>query len=308
MFPPAATEGSSRYAMASKEETKSLRTSFTKTLQRIPGAAFLFAVVPLVVLGYLGWFYYGAEHLDHALYSLAKENLSVTEQPSWIESDIVDEVYSRFRLDQISLLDPGANAAIAQAFETHGWVKKATRVTKSAGGTVNVDLVYRRPMAMVYTDDGTEKGFWAIDNEGVILPTKDFNQNQVYDYFQIFAPEARQKKEGMSFGDARIEEALKLCAYLSADREALGLQEIWIDQEPTRSNGPSSWIMTILSKSKQQVMIWGHAPGVEAHGESTADEKKNRMAAWLARARVKDGVQKTDLRKAAEPTSPVSVH
>ena len=79
-----------------------LRGKLGYALQRIPGGAVLFAVLALVVLGYFGWFYYGADHLDRALYSLKLENLTVTPQPAWIKSNVADEVFSHGRLDRIS--------------------------------------------------------------------------------------------------------------------------------------------------------------------------------------------------------------
>lgn len=259
-------------------------------LKFIPGGALLFAVVPLIVLGYLGWFYYGAEHLDQALYSLQKENLKVTPQPPWIRTNVRDDIFANGRLDRVSLLEPRATAAIAQAFETHSWVKATTRVTKKAGGEVVVDLVYRRPIAMVYyerssTDSrGTagevDKGFFPIDENGVVLPTSDFTSEDVWSYFLIIAEGARPAGEvGMPYGDVRITEALALCTYLDKHRQTLRLQEIWVEQDPaSRSEHP--WSMTLVTSDKREI-IWGHAPKSGSAGEVPAEEKLDRMIAWL---------------------------
>lgn len=282
--------------MSSPAEKNSSPTTFRSVLQRIPGAALLFAVVPLVVLGYLGWFYYGAEHLDNALYSLQKKNLAITEQPAWIKSNVLDEVYENHRLDRISLLDPSANATIAQAFETHDWVKSASRVVKVTGGQVSVDLVFRRPAAMVYyepelntneIDSVRKPGFYPIDEDGIILPTRDFDSAAVWDYFLIYPQDSRPALDvGMAFGNASINEAIVLSQFLIDVRESLGLQKIWIDRDV--SVGPSPWSMTVVTKDKHQIR-WGHAPGFETSGELSASVKREQLISLLTQWRKSTG-------------------
>ncbi|RMF39427.1 MAG: hypothetical protein D6753_13785, partial [Planctomycetota bacterium] len=202
----------------------------------VPGAGFLFAVIPLVVLGYVGWYFYGAEHLDRALYSLQKENLHVTAQPAWVGGDVVEEVFTQARLDRLSLLDPAATAAVAQAFEAHHWVKAAARVTKESGGVVHVDLIYRRPLAMVYfapspndSGESSAAGFFPVDEDAIVLPTQDFDGSKVFEYFLIFADGARPSGDvGMPFGDPRIADAVELCRLLEPERRSLGLREVWV--------------------------------------------------------------------------------
>ncbi|MCA9133604.1 MAG: hypothetical protein KDA45_10635 [Planctomycetales bacterium] len=273
-------------------EKLNLRERLASIVQRIPGAAMLFAAALLVVLGYFGWFYYGADHLDQALYSLRFDKLQVTPQPDWIKSDVANEVYTAGRLDRISLLEPRATAAIAQAFETHTWVASITRVTKSAGGSVNVDVVYRRPVAMVYTeyypDPSPEnpgppkltKGFYAVDESGTVLPRHDFTREDVRDYFLIFAQNARPAGEvGMPYGDVRISEALRLCTFLEPHRHRLHLQEIWINHDGVGS-GPSPWTLLVTTEDNREI-VWGHAPGTENSGELPAPQKLEQMLAWL---------------------------
>lgn len=309
--------------MESEEDKKSLWQRMLAVFQRIPGAALMFSVVPLLVLGYLGWFFYGADHLDQALYALHEDNLSITQQPEWIQkSDILLEVFQHAGLDRISLLDPTATATIAQAFEAHNWVKSAARVTKTTGGQVSVDLIYRRPVAMVYYEprgnsplskDATEEtgpqvkeGFYPIDSEGIILPLQDFTRDDVWKYFMIFAKHARPVGAvGMSFGDARISEALELCSRLDEHRKELGLQQIWIEQD-SRSAGRSPWVMTIITQDKHEIH-WGHAPNSEAIGEPSSDEKIQQMMTWLESARQQSSRQQIDLLHGAkELAQPVS--
>ncbi|MEO8268601.1 MAG: hypothetical protein ABI557_02705 [Aureliella sp.] len=284
-----------------KAENQDLRTKIAHVVQHIPGGALLFAVGSLIVLGYFGWYYYGADHLDQTFYSLRLEKLVVTPQPAWIKTPVAEEVFHNGRLDRISLLDPRATAAVAQAFETHHWVKTASRVSKSVGNRVDVDLVYRRPAAMVlYEKHNSDSDpndvklfFYPIDEEGTVLPATDFSSDDVWNYFMIFARDARPAGEvGMPYGDVRITEALRLCEFLQTQRDAYQLQEVTVQHDDLAS-GTSPWSLTIDTRDRTRKIIWGHAPHAEGTGELPADEKLRRMVAWL---------------KQPLPTSPGEVH
>ena len=300
-----------------KAEHSSLRSRVAAIVQHIPGGALLFAVGSLVIFGYFGWYYYGADHLDHALYSLRMEKLAVSPQPPWIKSKVAEEVYQNGRLDRISLLDARANAAIAQAFETHHWVDTTTRVSKAVGGRVTVDLVYRQPVAMVFFEklndadpSDVTKGFFPIDGEGTVLPTADFSSDDVWNYFMIIADEARPAGDtGMPYGDVRITQALQLCQLLAKYRETYQLQEIWVHRDNLAS-GASPWSLSVITRDKARAIVWGHAPQYEARGELPADEKLSRMLTWLKQPLPASPgeVHRLDLRMVDSPTTPVSRH
>lgn len=299
-----------------KAEKQDLRSKISYVVQHIPGGALLFAVGTLIVVGYFGWYYYGADHLDQAFYSLRLEKLVVTPQPAWIKSPVVEEVYHNGRLDRISLLDPRATAAVAQAFETHHWVKTTARVSKSVGNRVTVDLIYRRPAAMVSyevhnsdSDPNDVKLFFLpIDEEGTVLPGDDFSSADVWNYFMIFAQDARPAGEiGMPYGDVRITEALRLCELLQPQRDAFQLQEVTV-QHDSLASGASPWILTISTRDRTRKIIWGHAPQAETTGELPAQEKLRRMVAWLKQPLPTSPgeVHHIDLRSSTSTTTPVS--
>ncbi len=260
---------------------------FAQILQYIPGGALLFAVVPLLMLGYFGWYYWGAEHLDQALYALRIENLVTTPQPTWIRTTKVrEEVFENGGLGQISLLDPQASATIAHAFESHSWVQQATRVTKLSGGKVTVDLIYRRPIAMVHyaghktsAANAAPAGYYPVDETGVILPTADFDQSQVWNYLLIYAEGAMAPCDiGMAYSDSRIRQALNLCRLLEPSRMELRLEGIYVVPDE-RMVGTAGWLMWIRTADDRKV-LWGHAPGNEVPGEVNAKSKLEKLAQW----------------------------
>jgi hypothetical protein len=217
------------------------------------------------------------------------DNLVTTPQPTWIRnSKVRDEVFQHNGLGQLSLLDPQASATIARAFESHSWVQQATRVTKLSGGKVTVDLIYRRPIAMVNyaaprssdTDsDASRLLFYPVDEAGVILPTTDFDQSQVWNYLLIYAEGATAPAEtGMAYSDHRIKQALALCRILEPARIELQLESVHVVADD-RLVGPSGWILWVRT-SDDKTVRWGHAPGAEIPGEANAQIKLAKLTEW----------------------------
>ncbi len=251
-------------------------------MQYVPGGALIFAVIPLLVISYFAWRHWGAHHVDQALYALRLENLVTTPQPTWIRnSKVRDEVFHSGGLGQLSLLDPQASATIAHAFESHSWVQRTTYVKKNSDGKVNVDIVYRRPVAMVYYPGSSEviPGFFPVDEEGVVLPKSDFDSSQVTSFFMIYADGAAPPNDiGMAFSDIRVRQALALCRFLEPSRIELRLEGIYVERD-LRMGGPSPWIMRIRT-SDNRAITWGHAPGVEMNGEPDAQTKLAALLRW----------------------------
>ncbi len=280
--------------MAAK--TPTFRERFTYIMHAVPGGALLFAMIPLVVFGYLGWYHYGSKRLDQALYALNIERIHLTQQPPWIKTSVLEEVFQGHRLDRVNLLDPAASATIASAFETHPWIEKASRVQKEHGGGVNVDVVYRKPLALVqvyyYQTDASgnasserKEGYYPVDSKGVVLPVNDFKQNQslVWDYLMIEVEgmENASAQPGLPINDHRVQEALKLALFLQskADPKKLGLQWVRVRRDINVTSA-SPWILELWT-SDQRMITWGRSPGAETAGESPADQKLASLTAWL---------------------------
>lgn len=269
---------------------------FAYIMHVVPGGALLFAFIPLVVCGYLGWYYYGSKKLDQALYALAIEQITLTEQPTWIQASVLSQVYEDNRLDRINLLDPSASASIASAFETHPWVEKTARVQKIQGRGVNVDVVYRKPLAMIqvhyYPTDETGaptnqqmEGYYPVDHRGVVLPVDDFKQNSVNDWsypiIEIEGMEYVTAQAGLSFNDVRVLEALTLLIFLEKQSQPneLGVQWVRVRRDATLTNA-SPWILELWT-TDQRMVVWGRSPGQEAKGEIPAEGKLSVLTNWL---------------------------
>ena len=274
-------------------------------IRNTPGSGLAFALVPLLVLGYLGWYYYGAKQLDISLYALRLDNIEITPQPSWIHTDLKAEVYRHNGLSKLSLLEPAATATIAHAFEANDCIKTTNHVRKLSGGKVIVDVTYRQPVAMVQVKLLPQPGaaelrdfVYVIDEEGIVLPNTEFSQAQVNQFFVIKTDDDIQVevKDNACFRDPRIAEALKLVKLLEPVRKDLHLFKIYVEADgmDLQLGGFNSWLLKISTKENRGI-IWGHAPGKETKDEMLVEEKIASMRAWLAAPASADSI--LDLRQ-----------
>ncbi len=228
----------------------------------------------LVLGGYVAWDRWGAEHVGVKYYGVELDHIQVTTPPPHVRTDIASTVFRDTKLDELSLLDSQATAKIASAFATHPWVGRVISVRKLSGGTVEVHLEYRQPVAMVHVfkpnqvDSGSY--FFPVDGEGTLLPTTEFAQSETLDYLHIEIPNVYPTGVvGGSFGDSRVEAAAKLAAVLSPHRAQIAIRSIGIHGDSRETEVPQLEVITTDSRR----LFWGSPPGLERLGEPTAQMK-----------------------------------
>ncbi len=224
---------------------------------------------------------------------LEAENITLTDVPEWIRSDIVQQVFSGSQLSTISLKDREACSSIAAAFRTHPWIERVLRVQKMAGAQVKVDVEYRRPFAGIYyeqpiashsaetetvassTQVTTKNSYYFIvDEHGVNLPWQDFAPEDVLKLFHIYCPGAKlpDGPVGSVYSDPRVLKALEICKLLEDMRVEFGIQAINVLLEYPEQPSTSGWVYKVVLKN-DRVIEWGHAPGEEPPNEEKALEK-----------------------------------
>lgn len=279
----------------------------------IPRTAALSMVGPglLIVLGYVFWVNWGASKLDRSLYGLIPQNIILTNTPTWVRSDIANEVYEGSHLERVSLQDREACSTIASAFTRHPWIERVHRVTKLAGAQVKVDVEFRRPFAWIYCEkkklvafnpeagsaahaddaaktDQVEMQYFLVDVHGVNLPSKGFEPKDIFDYVHIYCENLAPPTgiEGSVYEDLRILNALKICELLEKMRVQFGIERINVMSEPTQFP-TNRWVYEIVLKDNRAV-YWGHAPGEESAGEDTAKAKILKIQSQLSPAAESD--------------------
>lgn len=245
--------------------------------------------------GYALWKAVGPQvlHLDH--YRLTVDSLEVTPPPPWLHADIRKDVFYQAGLDEVGWIhDADLAQRVAKAFEGYPWVHKVTRVTKRAPATIQVELVYRRPVCMV---EVTGSAF-PVDAEGIVLPKDD-----------IAPADARRLPRlsgvrsfptgfvGMPWGDLRVVGGAEIAAALIDEWESLRLDRITVVEASTPGIIFELLPQSIEGKPTARI-TWGHAPGSHEK-EPTPAEKIARLKRFLTeRAQAPAGgtPQQVDLR------------
>ncbi len=228
----------------------------------------------LLVTGYVAWQQWGSHYVAHKYYGVQAGAIHVTSPPTYVHSDIIKTVYRDAAMDQLSLMDEQACAKVASAFASNAWVRRVVGVRKMAGGRLDVRLEYRQPVAMVHVISRHPKydgpAFFAIDGEGVLLPTCDFSRAETVNFLHIIVPGAYPTGgEGADFGDSRVQAAALLAFILHPYRETLDITSIGVYGD-LRQN---PIVQLKIAGNDDRRWFWGSPPGAEAQDEPTAKMK-----------------------------------
>lgn len=276
------------------EERRPIRR-FLRTLIAAPASLSIIWPLLLIIGGYFAWSRWGADYMAQKYYGVDASLIEVTEPPRYVRSDVIQTVYQSTALENLSLMDPQATAKIASAFASHPWVRAVNSVRKLPGGAIDVRIEYRVPVAMVHVisrhPEVTGSSFFAVDRDGVLLPTIEFSQSDTRNYIHIDVPAAYPKGNvGYGFGDQRVEAAAALAGILHPHRETTAIKSIGIHGDWRETTLPE---LVLLTHNGDRI-FWGNPPGFELPGEPTAEMKLQTLLAG-------DLGRYTDLRMARVP-------
>jgi hypothetical protein len=241
-----------------------------------------------------------------AEHRIGPEQVQITPQPPWIpNSDVRAEVFRNPTLDaSLSLTDDDLAERIANAFARHPWVAKVPKVTKKHG-TVEVELVYRKPACMVEVPGG----YQPVDTDGVLLPSADFTSQETRQYPRLLhVDRGPTMAAGYRWGDTRVVGGAEIAAALADVWEPMRLQYIepWAAYPPPASPAPVRVdavamptqlagqavepVFTLVTQGKTRI-AWGYAPGANVAGEMPIAEKVARLKRYFNAHETLDGPQ-----------------
>lgn len=286
--------------------------------QLIKAPAVWSLVWPMVLLigSYVAYSRWYRDYL-HAQYdAIDPANIEITQPHRYIRANLAEEVYQATRLSELSPLDRQATAKVASAFASHPWVKHVQSVRKLPEGRLQVDLEYRRPVAVFHAtgdaawlehienhlrslnysvDGGADQLYFPLDGEGVLLPTDHMTLEDTQSLIHIEVREVFPTgNKGTPFGDRRVESAALLARLLLAVGDQIQIAKITVSGDPRMNLVPLLELITADGTH----LFWGSPPGMEQPNERTAKEK---LTDLLAGRYVAGG----DLRFARQLTTPI---
>ena len=215
-------------------------------------------------------------------YQVALEKIHLNEAPPWIRTDIRNEVFhdAGWHEQPLSILDPDLTVRVAQAFEQHTWVEGVTRVEKRSPAALDIELKYRRPVAMVEVDYQGSGGLLPVDTGGVLLPPDDFTPEQAVTFPRITVDYPGPSGSiGTSWGDDRVVGAAAIASALIDYWSDLGFYRIVAIVDSGSSNSAAATYE--LQTRNGQRLTWGRAPGREMAGETPSDQKIVKLLRYL---------------------------
>ena len=279
------------------EETSDGRPirSLIRRLIRAPAMLSFIWPLMLIIGGYVVWDRWGAQYMTSKFNALEPTQIQVSPPPDYIRSDIVKKVYEDTAMEGLTLLDTQATAKIASAFSTHPWVRRVNSVRKLPGGLIDVRLDYRKPVAMVRVisrhRDVRGGSLFAVDVDGILLPTGDFTTEESNQYIHINVPGAYPTGAnfGNKFGEQRVEAAARVAAIVAPLRAKAPITVVHVKNDLRQNAVPQMELETADGRT----FTWGSAPGMEVPGESLAETKIKLLLLGVR--------NKTDLRIAVRP-------
>ena len=224
----------------------------------------------------------------HDEYRLTADDIEITPPPPWVRGDVRAQVLHDAGLvagpdGGMSILDDQLVERLHQAFSLHPWVERVARVSKRHPAHVDVELVYRRPAAMVEVPGAEAGGLYPVDADGVLLPSNDFSPVEALAYPRLAGVESSPLGPvGTRWGDPVVAGGARIAAVLQPQWATLNLWAIrWV--KPTAGSDLSAPAVYDLAAAGGNVIHWGAAPGSEPPAEPSAEKKLTRLQTIAAR-------------------------
>jgi hypothetical protein len=232
------------------------------------GLGALVVVAAAAVAGWIAWQRHADDVRSHPDLVLFPERIEVRGAGPWIRGDIRAEALRDASLDGgLPLDDPGLTERLRRAFARHPWVREVVGVTLREPAAAMVEIRCREPVAMVRVKDG----LYAVDAEGVVLPSDDFTAESAAAYPTIaHVGTTPIGAAGTRWGDALVVEGASVAAAVGPEWPRLGLRDLL----PVGTAQGVDWR---LVGDDGRTIRFGCAPGRERPGEPTAATKLARL-------------------------------
>lgn len=240
--------------------------------------ATLFVVVTAgLIAGAIG-LWEAQKHDRLEVFQLTQEKIRLTPQPQWATDDLRDLVTEASPNTTPSILDTQLVARTASVMRNVGFVEQVRSVKKSKSG-LDIDLIYRQPVALVELSSVTIPAWTKsknhatkllpVDRHGVLMPL-ELNDGVSLPKIMIPYPAAYSNLQSWGrWPDERVSDAAAICALFKSTAQTMGLA--LVVQDPTRHKG--SQVPFDLRFDSGVIIIWGNAPGKELISEADAETK-----------------------------------
>lgn len=244
-------------------------------------------VLALGVIALLGWGMHAVwQHvapnvIGRDRHLLRAERITITPLPEWIAGDIRAQVVRDAGLDsRLSLLDDAFGTVVADAFKLNPWVETVERVTKDYPQGVQVELTYRKPVAVVELVGAEGVQYVPIDRRGVHLPIDDVPELRKR-YLPRVGGIVGRPPVGQVWPDPRVIGAAELAYALRDEWEPLCLVDILPSARPEIQDESRYFVYDLVTRGGTRI-VWGAVESSGPSGEDGFQKKLDRLRACVA--------------------------
>lgn len=234
----------------------------------------------LVVVGWPAWTAWRqvSQRPDQLL---SWSRVHVTQPPDWIPGRFVpDLLQARDFPPRLPLTRPGLAEDLATAFASSPWVEKVVSVRGRYPAGMEVELVYRQPVALVALASSEVP----IDGQGVLLQLTRHVRDAQESYPRIVGVKSSPAIVGQPWGDSVVTHAAALAEALSSHWSEWGLKAIECPDSPPRPDQLESGEFRVWT-ADGSVLLWGQSPLSEHPGSISTDIKIARCREYLKQFR-----------------------
>lgn len=240
------------------------------------------ALVAVGVVGLLAW---GARSIWQTAapavaarerYLVPADRITLTDSPEWINADVRGQVVHAAGLDRrLSILDPSFAETVKNAFSLHPWIASIERIEKQVPAGVHLDVIYRKPVAVIEAPLGETRQLLPVDVSGAHLPAEEVPLIR-RQYLPRITGIVGQPPVGQRWEDPRVPGAVEIAARLGDVWEALHLQEITPSTRPEVSGAQQYFVYELIARGGTRIQ-WGPAPQAKAPGDDAFAVKLQRL-------------------------------
>ena len=250
-----------------------------------PATLFVLASVVLIGSAIFLWERHQHQIVDLEEYRLTKDKIQLSAPPQWAQADLKELIIQKSDKVQASILDTDLVGRTAAVMQKVGYVEHIKHVKKTKQG-LDVDVIYRKPVATVELSEVTLREFWPksskgktvklpVDGHGVIMP-EDLGTIEALPRIIVLYPKEFSKLATWeSWPDQRIQEAAQISALLKGKTEQFGIDIVMTYRNPDQQSD-ANLAYQLWPASPKNVgvrIIWGNAPGKEVENEASAEAK-----------------------------------
>ncbi|MFN8854525.1 MAG: cell division protein FtsQ/DivIB [Planctomycetaceae bacterium] len=212
-------------------------------------------------------------------FTLERNNIQISQPPRWIPGDLVREVLAHCDFPQrISLLDQEVTRELHDAFALNPWVERVHSVRKAYPPRIEIDLSYRRPLALVTIDSGE----FMVDESGVVLPPPRNLLIESANYPRIEGIRTAPGLIGQPWADSLVSHATALATVLEPYWKELQLTAIVAPRTGPRSDSLDDGVFELRTVDGSRI-LWGHPPDSDHPGTLPTQTRLQRLRDYASR-------------------------